>query len=326
MAWCSSALKVAEVDLATAKSHVQQFQDISQANEAALAALTATYDEYKASTEAQLAKREADYATIQARLDAVQQELAQVQQKNTELQRTFDTERAAWLQHKKELEGSILELSTSEKSSESERASREDEVRKLEERAMTAEERYGREVVAHGEALKTIEGLRQQLSQAQSSARDNLAAAETARAKLTASQGSWDQQKEALEKEISDLSSRCKDLAAQNNILHQHLESVSSQAARIREAADSSATPVTGDSDSAEDADAKLSELRSVVAYLRKEKEIVDLQLELSKQETARLRAHVDHLDKALEETRKTLSEASTPMTSLFISPLTLCL
>lgn len=53
-----SALKIAEVDLATARSHVQQFQDISQANEAALATLTATYDEYKASTETQLTQRE----------------------------------------------------------------------------------------------------------------------------------------------------------------------------------------------------------------------------------------------------------------------------
>lgn len=105
---------------------------------------------------------------------------------------------------------------------------------------------------------------------------------------------------------------RCKDLAAQNNILHQHLESVSSQAARIREAADSSATNFTGDGESAEDStDTKLAELRSVVAYLRKEKDIVDLQLELSKQETTRLRTQVEHLDKSLAETRKALSEVS---------------
>jgi nucleoprotein TPR len=55
---CRSALKVAEVDLAAARSHVQQFQDISQANEAALAALNATHDEYMASSEAQLTKQE----------------------------------------------------------------------------------------------------------------------------------------------------------------------------------------------------------------------------------------------------------------------------
>ncbi len=104
---------------------------------------------------------------------------------------------------------------------------------------------------------------------------------------------------------------RCKDLSAQNNLLHQHLESVSSQAARIRQAADSSATPAAGDVDSTEDVDTKLSELRSVVTYLRKEKEIVDLQLELSKQENARLRTQMEHLNQSLEEARKTLSEVS---------------
>jgi chromosome segregation ATPase len=59
-----------------------------------------------------------------------------------------------------------------------------------------------------------------------------------------------------------------------------------------------------------DDVDTKLSELRSVVAYLRKEKEIVDLQLELSKQENGRLKAQIDHLSQNLEETRTALSEA----------------
>ena len=54
----SGALKAAEVDLSTAKGHVTQFQEISQASEAALAALSATHDEYKAATEAQIATLE----------------------------------------------------------------------------------------------------------------------------------------------------------------------------------------------------------------------------------------------------------------------------
>lgn len=52
------ALKVAEVDLANARSHVQQFQEISTANEEALSSLNATYDEFRSSTEAQIAKYE----------------------------------------------------------------------------------------------------------------------------------------------------------------------------------------------------------------------------------------------------------------------------
>lgn len=101
---------------------------------------------------------------------------------------------------------------------------------------------------------------------------------------------------------------RCLDLTSQNSILHQHLESVSSQAARIRQAADSSA-PVAGEGEASDDAETKLSELRSVVAYLRKEKEIVDLQLELSKQECIRFKSQVDHLSQTLNETRLALTE-----------------
>lgn len=103
---------------------------------------------------------------------------------------------------------------------------------------------------------------------------------------------------------------RCKDLASQNSILHQHLETVSSQAARIRSAAETS-TAVSGEAENVEDADTKLSELRSVVAYLRKEKDIVDLQLELSKQENTRFKTQIEHLTHSLEETRKTLTEVS---------------
>ncbi|KAJ7236740.1 hypothetical protein B0H12DRAFT_1139991 [Mycena haematopus] len=303
-----SVLKVTEVNLATARSHVQQFREISQANEAALKSVNETYDEYKTSTEAQIARHESEYKAIQEKLDVAEQELAQFTAKYNELQKSFETERTAWLNDKKVLEDTIVDLGTSEKHSESDRTSRETEVRQLEQRAKVAEERSEQAVLAHAEAIKTITGLKQQLSTTQATARDHQTAAETALAKLGASESSWALQKDALDKEVSDLNRRCQDLTSQNSLLHQHLESVSSQAARIRQAAESS-TSTSGEGESADDADTKLSELRSVVAYLRKEKEIVDLQLELSKQENARLKTQIDHLSQTLEDTRRTLSD-----------------
>lgn len=53
----SAQLKLVEVDLESARKHLAQFQEISQASEAALASLGSTHEEYKASTEAALAKR-----------------------------------------------------------------------------------------------------------------------------------------------------------------------------------------------------------------------------------------------------------------------------
>jgi len=50
----SASLRAAEVDLAAARNHIQQFKEISQASEEALASLNTTHDEYKSTTEAQL--------------------------------------------------------------------------------------------------------------------------------------------------------------------------------------------------------------------------------------------------------------------------------
>ena len=72
----------------------------------------------------------------------------------------------------------------------------------------SAEEKYSREVLAHAESIKTVDELNQQLSAAQAAIRDNLAAAETAQSKLLSSEASWRTQKDALDKEISDLRSR----------------------------------------------------------------------------------------------------------------------
>ncbi|KAG2147462.1 uncharacterized protein EDB93DRAFT_1147386 [Suillus bovinus] len=305
-----SALKVAQVDLTAARSHMQQFQEISQANEAALSALNATHDQYKTETEAQISKNELEYKALQDKLRSVEDDVRQSADKFSELQRTFESERLAWTNDKKTLEDTIVDLSTSEKTSETDRTTRESEVRQQEERALAAEDRYSREVILHAESIKTIETLKQQLSVAQATSRENTSEAANAQAKLAASESSWKQQKEALDKEITDLNARSKDLSAQNALLHQHLETVSTQATRIRQAADSSAADVTsGDADIRGDVDTKVSELRSVVAYLRKEKEIVDLQLELSKQENVRLKAQIEHLAQSLQETRATLAE-----------------
>lgn len=63
------------------------------------------------------------------------------------------------------------------------------------------------------------------------------------------------------------------------------------------------------DIDSPDDTETRLAELRSVVAYLRKEKGIVDLQIDLAKQEVIRLKSQIDHLSHNLEDARETLSQ-----------------
>ncbi|KAJ3867488.1 hypothetical protein EV359DRAFT_34396 [Lentinula novae-zelandiae] len=299
-----SALKIAEFELTQAKGHVQQFQSISEANETALTEFQSTHEEYIASTDAQIAKSESDRRVLEERLQIVQTELAELTTKHNDLQKQYEDDRIAWSNDKKTLEDTIVDLSTSE----NDRNSHENDVKQQEERAKVAEERYSNEVLSHAESIKALDNLKKQLASVQATVRDYQVAAETAASKLATSEGSWQQQKQTLDNEAKDLRQRCNDLTEQNNVLHHHLETVSSQAARIRQAAETT-TSTSSEADANDSSDVKLSEMRSVVAYLRKEKEIVDLQLDLSKQENTRLKSQIDHLYQNLNETRQTLSE-----------------
>lgn len=155
-----------------------------------------------------LTTTQSEFIALEDKYDELKKEHGELQEKVKEMQKTFDTERAAWASDKKTLEGTIFDMTTSEKNIDSDRASRESEVRQQEERAKTAEEKYSREVVAHAESIKAVEDLKQQLHRALATAREGQAASETAQAKLTASEASWKQQREALDKEIADLNTR----------------------------------------------------------------------------------------------------------------------
>jgi len=101
----------------------------------ALNNLNSTYEDYKMSTEAVIARHEAEYAAVQERLQLAQEELAQLKGRQDELQKALDAERAAWVSDKKTLEDTIIDLSTSERNAETDRSSREGDIRELEERA-----------------------------------------------------------------------------------------------------------------------------------------------------------------------------------------------
>ena len=82
-----------------------------------------------------------------------------------------------------------------------------------------------------------------------------------------------------------------------------HLESVTSQATRIRTVA---AASEGGEGVAVTEGSA---ELQGVVSFLRKEKEIVDLQLEINKQEIARYKADVERLAREVDEQKALLAE-----------------
>lgn len=110
-------------------------------------------------------------------------------------------------------------------------------------------------------------------------------------------------------------SCRCEDLTNQNNLLHQHLETVSAQAAQLSNKAIDSAAG-TGDGAIPEHTDESnahsTEQLRGVIRYLRNNIDIAQQQLALTKMESTRLHQQLQHASKALDQTRSELLQVST--------------
>ncbi|KAL5511024.1 hypothetical protein ACEPAG_3743 [Sanghuangporus baumii] len=144
-------LKAAKVDLAAARSHVQQFQEISQASEAALQSLSVTYNKYKASTEAQIAEVETEQKALEEKVSSLQDEMTRLNTKNNGLQQMLEKERETNTQDKKMPEDVIVDITNSEMSSRTDQTSRENEIQEQMECAKATEEKYSPEIVAHAE-------------------------------------------------------------------------------------------------------------------------------------------------------------------------------
>ncbi|KAG8871481.1 hypothetical protein FRB98_000746 [Tulasnella sp. 332] len=302
-----SALKTAEIDLETAQGHVEQFQNISSTSEQALADLQIAYDEYRLTTDSELEKLKAESSSLQLRIQDLDREVVSLSDGNADLRRQLEEQKAHFNSEKADLEHALADVNGAESKALELQVSVHEDLRRQAQLAEDANNKYNRELVAHAEAVQIITQQKHELNVAQAMARDQQTAAETAQANLLSSQTSWDAQRETLNKELQDLKSRFDDMSNQNATLHKHLESVSSQATAIRQAADQSAS-LAANSLSEQDADAAMDELRSVIAYLRKEKEIVDLQLDLNRQQSIRLRSEVEHLTRNIEETRAQLA------------------
>ncbi|GJJ13307.1 hypothetical protein Clacol_007559 [Clathrus columnatus] len=296
------SIKLMEMDLESSRTQIEQISNISRASETALEKVNEAYEEYRKSADANLADKESLLESLRDQLRAKDSELATSNARFNELNQQLESERVTFLHDKKTLEETIVDMSSNAAHVETDEAERVNFIRSIEERAAASEERYQRELIGHAEAVKHNEQLKEQLLNLKTKVRECENATETARSMLSTAEASWKTQRSSLDKEIADLTSRSQDLQKQNSILHQHLESVNSQASRIRQVAEQS---TTNENQSVDDG----SDLRPVVAYLRREKEIVDLQLELHKQENMRLKAQIEHLNRSLDETRVSLTE-----------------
>ncbi|KAM0751487.1 hypothetical protein T439DRAFT_300397 [Meredithblackwellia eburnea MCA 4105] len=302
--------------LERANANVQQFQAIAETEGESLRQVTATYDEYKLSTERVVAEKDVEINGLRERLHSLTTELTTAGTQNSDLHRQIETERVAFEKDRKALEDAMAALRSNDQTAREAQLAAQDDLRRQAQLAREAHDKYDRELVAHAEDVKRLSQIKDELDAVRTTVQEYQTQREVAIANLSASETSWNLQKTQLKQEISDLQKRTSDLDAQNALLHTHLESLGSQTARLQQQHAGSGTDgATQEGDAVASANStSVEELRGVIRYIRSEREILDLQLEFSKQETARLQHQLEVSNRSLDESRQALSEERNKM------------
>ncbi|EXJ89029.1 nucleoprotein TPR [Capronia epimyces CBS 606.96] len=298
-------LKVSELE--RANEQVEVYKNISQSSEERLQELSETNDQYREETEAALAEKDAKIKELEQRIEEISSELNTT---NTELSQLRD-EQAEFTRKMDEQKSSFeseIEHIKEEVEKNAEQAQFNLEASKIQAQIATeAQQNYENELVRHAEAAKNLHTVREEANQLRLEMVDLRTQAATYKSDLEQKAASWEELKERYEREISDLKKRREEVVQQNNLLHGQLESVTQQITALQR--DRAAIADGDNAEVAEQPSAELDRLQEVITYLRREKDIVDVQYQLSLQEAKRLRQQLDFTQSQLDETRLKLDQ-----------------
>ena len=292
-------------ELENAKAQIEQYKAISQSAEEQLQSLNETHDLFRMETDKVIEGKTAKVIELEARVDDLSAELASTTSELADLRsQTAENDRRLEEQERS-YDARLKQLKDQDDRHAAAAQYLQDDLRVQAEIAQQAQHNYENELVKHAEAAKALQSVREQLNESKLQTIELKTEAESARTSLRESKELWAESKDRYEKELHSIKVGKDNLQVQNNRLHQQLENLSEQVSSLHQ------TTSSGEKDEIVNDVLKsdTENLQEVIKYLRREKEIVDVQLELSTQEAKRLKQQLDYIQSQLDETRLKLNQ-----------------
>ncbi|CCF38780.1 nuclear pore complex protein An-Mlp1 [Colletotrichum higginsianum] len=302
-------LDIAKSQLENAKEQTEQYKQLSEQNEEALSEFTASQEQYREEMEAALTGKDAKIKELEQRVEDLSSELAN---SNKELSHLRDSQ--AEVARKYEDEKTILDEEIKRLKEETERHAEaakfhQQDLRAQSEITAKAQQDYEHELVKHAEAAKLVQQLRTEYNELKSQSATLRAEAESAKVALSQSESSWEERRQRLEQEMLEIKTRRDDVNAQNKLLHEQLESITKQFSALKEGRNSAAEDANGSTEGGGGGDNAADGLRELNNYLRREKEILEVQYDLKVQESKRLQQQLEYSQSQLDEARLKLDQ-----------------
>jgi nucleoprotein TPR len=303
-------LELTRSELENAKTQVEQYKAISQSSEEELQSLNETQDQYREEMERLLEEKNTRIRSLEQRSEDLAQELSS---RNDELSLLHSQEgdRARKVEEEKAaLEVEIARLRDDDERHATAAQFHQEDLKAQAEIAQQAQQNYENELVKHAEAAQALQKIRTEYNTVKVEVVELRTETEAARSTLAQNESNWEETKQRYEAELAEMRTRREDVNSQNRLLHQQLESVSTQITALKqrrsEVQDGEDVPMQTDTNAS---DRSVQDLREVIRYLRREKDIVDVQYELSIQESKRMKQQLDYAQSQLDEARLKLDQ-----------------
>jgi nucleoprotein TPR len=295
-------------ELDSAREQVEQYKSIAQSTEEELANFNETSVQYREETDRVAAENETRIKELEQRIEDLSEELSTSNNELSELRTKLEDSTRVLNEQKAISDAELARLNDDAERYAEEKKLYQEDLKAQAEIAQQAQQSYEDELLKHAEAAKSLQAVRSEYNELRTEVAGVRAEAEASKATLEQAQESWADQKEKFEGEIQDLKTRRSDVDAQNRLLHQQMEAFSSELKTLREGR---LLPYAEESERAGSSPAgdETGSLQEVIKYLRREKEIVDVQYELSIQEAKRLQQQLDYSNGQLEDIRQKLAE-----------------
>ncbi|RYP10585.1 hypothetical protein DL764_000555 [Monosporascus ibericus] len=300
-------LDITKTHLENAQTQVEQYRELSQSSEDELERLSAAQEQYVQEMETRLASKDATIKELEQRVEELSSELTR---SNNELSALRDSQADVVRRHEEEkaiLDEEVKRLKEEEERYLASSQFHQQDLRAQAEIATNAQQAYEAEVMKHGETAKTLSALRAEYNQLKTAAASARAEADSAKAALLQSEGSWDERQLKFEQELSELRARRDDANAQNKLLHQQLENVTAQVSALQQSRASAGEPL--EAIAAQPSGSGEDQFRELSNYLRREKEILEVQYDLKVQEAKRLQQQYEYAQSQLDEARVKLEQ-----------------
>ena len=298
-------LELRKNEVENARSQVEQYKAISQSSEEQLQSLNETQDMFRQETDKAIGEKTAKIKSLESRIDDLAEELSSTNSELSEL-RTKDAESDHRLKEQESLSKTeIARLKDQDERHVAAAQYLQEDLKVQAEIAQQAQQNYENELVKHAEAAKALQSVRGQLNEVRIQAVELRTEAESARTSLAQNEDSWVESKDRYQREIDDIKQAKQNLLAQNNRLHQQLEALTGQISNLQKRAFSDEVENVDSNSPKTDFD----NLQEVIKFLRREKEIVDVQFELKTQEANRLKQQLDYTQSQLDDTRLKLNQ-----------------